>query len=192
MQGHALFVRQAGGVLPCPQVDFTGGFNGFLAAAYGLGNRSVEEVFGSPFDPFMNDQNFVMSVLTLEEFGATGNKVSALSYQQTSLGLPVMSSTGLECVALSIKVTWLVVKCVGIAPEAQQVEATISQSCCCDAGSSRHNLQPSVGRWHCWSGHQCHRLCSCGEDSPLSDAQLHCRAFQRDCAASLLQDLCPA
>ena len=28
-------------------------------------------------DPFMNDQNFVLSVLTLEEFGATGNKVSA-------------------------------------------------------------------------------------------------------------------
>ena len=78
MQGHALFVRQAGGVLSCPQVDFTGGFNGFLAAAYNLGDRSVEEAFGSPFDPFMNDQNFVLSVLTLEEFGATGNKVSAL------------------------------------------------------------------------------------------------------------------
>ena len=77
MQGHALFVRQAGGALPCPQVDFTGGFNGFLAAAYNLGNRSVEDAFGSPFDPFMNDQNFVLSVLTLEEFGATGNKVSA-------------------------------------------------------------------------------------------------------------------
>ena len=86
VQGHALFVRQAGGVLPCPQVDFTGGFNGFLAAAYNLGNRSVEEVFGSPFDPFMNDQNFVLSVLTLEEFGATGNKVSALSHQQNFFG----------------------------------------------------------------------------------------------------------
>ena len=78
-QGHALFVRQAGGVLPCPQVDFTGGFNGFLAAAYGLGNTTVEEKFGSPFDPFLNDQNFVLSVLTLEEFGATGNKVSLAS-----------------------------------------------------------------------------------------------------------------
>ena len=77
VQGHALFVRQAGGVLPCPQVDFTGGFNGFLGAAYGLGNRSIEEAFGSAFDPFLNDQNFVLSVLTLEEFGATGNKVSA-------------------------------------------------------------------------------------------------------------------
>ncbi|DBA90435.1 TPA: hypothetical protein ACH3X1_003706 [Trebouxia sp. C0004] len=73
-QGHALFVRQAGGYLPCPQVDFTGGFNGFLGAAYGLGDSTIEEVYGSPFDPFMNDQNFVLSVLTLEEFGATGNK----------------------------------------------------------------------------------------------------------------------
>ena len=81
VQGHALFVRQAGGVLPCPQVDFTGGFNGFLAAAYDLGDRSVEEAFGTPFDPFMNDQNFVLSVLTLEEFGATGNKVSVPSCQ---------------------------------------------------------------------------------------------------------------
>lgn len=61
MQGHALFVRHAGGVLPCPQVDFTGGFNGFLAAAYGLGNTTVEQQFGSAFDPFMNDQNFVLS-----------------------------------------------------------------------------------------------------------------------------------
>ena len=76
-QGHALFVRQAGGVLPCPQVDFTGGFNAFMGAAFGLGNTTVEEMYGSPFNPFLNDQNFVLSVLTLEEFGATGNKVSA-------------------------------------------------------------------------------------------------------------------
>ena len=79
----ACFICEAGrrcAALPscnCPQIDFTGGFNGFLAAAYNLGNRSVEEAFGSPFDPFMNDQNFVLSELTLEEFGATGNKVSA-------------------------------------------------------------------------------------------------------------------
>ena len=72
-------------MLSCPQVDFTGGFNGFLAAAYNLGDRSVEEAFGSPFDPFMNDQNFVLSVLTLEEFGATGNKVSALTLAQAAV-----------------------------------------------------------------------------------------------------------
>lgn len=49
LQGHALFVRQAGGYLPCPQVDFTGGFNAFLGAAYGLGDSTIEEVYGSPF-----------------------------------------------------------------------------------------------------------------------------------------------
>ncbi|KAA6426930.1 MAG: hypothetical protein FRX49_03254 [Trebouxia sp. A1-2] len=81
-QGHALFVRQAGGYLPCPLVDFTGGFNAFFGAAYGLGDSTIEEVYGSAPSayvcmdphPFMNDQNFVLSVLTLEEFGATGNK----------------------------------------------------------------------------------------------------------------------
>lgn len=53
LQGHALFVRQAGGALPCPLVDFTGGFNGFLAAAYGLGNSTVEEVYGAAFGGFI-------------------------------------------------------------------------------------------------------------------------------------------
>ncbi len=28
----------------------------------------------------MNDQNFVLSVVTLEEFGATGNKASSFSF----------------------------------------------------------------------------------------------------------------
>lgn len=49
LQGHALFVRQAGGYLPCPQVDFTGGFNAFLGAAYGLGSSTIEEVYGAAF-----------------------------------------------------------------------------------------------------------------------------------------------
>ncbi len=40
-----------------------------------LRHHGSQLVFGA--DPFMNDQNFVLSVLTLEEFGATGNKVSA-------------------------------------------------------------------------------------------------------------------
>ena len=47
MQGHVLFTRQAGGVLPCPLVDFTGGFNGFMAAAYGV--ASVQAAFDAPF-----------------------------------------------------------------------------------------------------------------------------------------------
>ncbi|KAL3146076.1 hypothetical protein ABBQ38_015425 [Trebouxia sp. C0009 RCD-2024] len=74
-QGHALFTRQAGSTIPCPLVDFDGGFNAFMGAAFGLSNgTTVEDQFGAPFDPFLNDQNFVLSVLSLEELGATGNK----------------------------------------------------------------------------------------------------------------------
>lgn len=47
MQGHALFTRQAGSTLPCPQVDFTGGFNSLMAAAYGI--ASVQAKYGAPF-----------------------------------------------------------------------------------------------------------------------------------------------
>ena len=78
-QGHALFTRQAGGLDPCPLVDFDGGFNAFMAAAYNLPpGVTVAARFGKPFDPFLNDQNYVLSVLTLEELGATGNKARTL------------------------------------------------------------------------------------------------------------------
>ena len=74
-QGHALFTRQAGGMDPCPLVDFDNGFNQFLGAAYNLPpGMTVASKFGAPFDPFLNDQNFVLCVLSLEELGATGNK----------------------------------------------------------------------------------------------------------------------
>ena len=49
MQGHALFTRQAGGDLPCPVLDFYGGFNQFFGAAYGLHGQTVEQAFGAPF-----------------------------------------------------------------------------------------------------------------------------------------------
>lgn len=74
-QGHALFTRHAGGKNPCPYIDFDKGFNDFFAAVYNIyGMQTIEEKFGEPFDPFKNDQNFVLSVLSLEELGATGNK----------------------------------------------------------------------------------------------------------------------
>lgn len=72
-QGHALLTRQAGGANPCPLMAPVAGFNDLLAVAYGL-NGTVKEKYGEAFDPFRNDVNFVMSVLTLEELGATGNK----------------------------------------------------------------------------------------------------------------------
>ncbi|KAL3144311.1 hypothetical protein ABBQ32_14189 [Trebouxia sp. C0010 RCD-2024] len=107
-QGHALFVRQAGGVLPCPQVDFVGGFNGFLAAAYNLGERSIEEAFGSPFDPFLNDQNFILSVLTLEEFGATGNKglVGITSNPVLANGIAGLATTATAFAAVERTLLW--------------------------------------------------------------------------------------
>ena len=49
-QGHALFTRQAGSTIPCPLVDFDGGFNDFMAAAYGLAaGVSVADQYGSAF-----------------------------------------------------------------------------------------------------------------------------------------------
>ncbi|KAK9841033.1 hypothetical protein WJX81_006662 [Elliptochloris bilobata] len=77
-QGHLLFTRQAGSTDPCPLVDFEGGFNAFFAAAYALpAGQSVAQKFGAAFDPFLNDANFVLSMLVLEELGATGNKGAA-------------------------------------------------------------------------------------------------------------------
>lgn len=50
VQGHALFTRQAGGDLPCPALDFIGGFNQFMAAAYNLSSgTTVAQQFGSAF-----------------------------------------------------------------------------------------------------------------------------------------------
>ncbi len=49
MQGHALFTRQAGGDLPCPALDFTGGFNQFFGAAYNLTGKTIEQVYGAAF-----------------------------------------------------------------------------------------------------------------------------------------------
>ncbi|KAK9823663.1 hypothetical protein WJX72_004516 [[Myrmecia] bisecta] len=74
-QGHTLFTRHAGSNQPCPPIDFDGGFNALLAVAYGLpAGQTVQQKYGAPFDPFKNDVNFVVSMLTLEELGATGNK----------------------------------------------------------------------------------------------------------------------
>ena len=77
VQGHALMTRQAGSILPCPAIDFTGGFSKFFAAAFHLPHTdtAIREKFGSDFDPFHNDETFILSMLSLEELGATGNKV---------------------------------------------------------------------------------------------------------------------
>ncbi|KAK9862594.1 hypothetical protein WJX84_000232 [Apatococcus fuscideae] len=74
-QGHALFTRHAGGKNPCPFVNYTAGFNDVFAAAYGLQpGQDISVLFGKPFNPLVNDETFLVSMLFLEELGATGNK----------------------------------------------------------------------------------------------------------------------
>lgn len=74
-QGHALFTRHAGSDIPCPAIDFVGGWNKWMAAAYNLPDGvTIEQQFGSAFDPFQDTQTFVTCVTALEELGATGNK----------------------------------------------------------------------------------------------------------------------
>ena len=42
--------EQAGGANPCPALNFTGGFNAFLAAAYGLpAGQTIKQKYGVPF-----------------------------------------------------------------------------------------------------------------------------------------------
>jgi hypothetical protein len=74
-QGHALLTRHLGSDLPCPFVDYDAGWNEWFAAAYNLpAGQTVEQKFGKPFDYALNEQNFVLCVLSLEETGARGNK----------------------------------------------------------------------------------------------------------------------
>jgi hypothetical protein len=80
-QGHVTFTRAAGSAIPCPAADYITGFNTFFALAYGVtlspGQNASEAIasrFGSPFNPYLNDQTFVISVFTLEETSATGAK----------------------------------------------------------------------------------------------------------------------
>lgn len=53
LQGHALFTRHAGGVLPCPLVNYTAGFNDVYANIYGLApGQDISVLFGVPFGEF--------------------------------------------------------------------------------------------------------------------------------------------
>jgi hypothetical protein len=88
-QGHALFTRQAGSTLPCPKIDLIGGFNEYFAEAYQLPKGvTIKDKFGKDFDPFLNDETFLISQLSLEENGATGNKGLA-----GILGNPVLATS---------------------------------------------------------------------------------------------------
>ena len=83
-QGHALFTRQAGGDLPCPALDFTGGFNQFLGAAYGLHGQTVQQAYGAPFgeSPSLSEA-YLLSIQRTDEDGY------GVSLQGSSLGYPL-------------------------------------------------------------------------------------------------------
>lgn len=85
MKGHILLVRQAGGQNACPPIDFVGGFNQWFAMAYNLTaqNKTIAQQFGRDFNPFENDATYFVSVLSLEELGATGKHFSPHSIPPT-------------------------------------------------------------------------------------------------------------
>jgi hypothetical protein len=70
-QGHVRLIREVLGDRspPCPPVDVMGGFNAFFKKALNYTGTAT-------FDPFANDVNFLVSMWTLEEIGATGDKGS--------------------------------------------------------------------------------------------------------------------
>lgn len=57
--------------MPCPTLDMSGGFRAYFDAATNMTSNP-------PFDPFKNDVNFLLATWSLEEIGATGDKVGAL------------------------------------------------------------------------------------------------------------------
>lgn len=52
----------------CPDLDLHGGFRKYFDAA-------LNKTSNPPFDPFKNDVNFLLATWSLEEIGATGDKV---------------------------------------------------------------------------------------------------------------------
>jgi hypothetical protein len=54
--------------VPCPALNIAAGFQAYFDTA-------VRMVSNPPFDPFKNDINFLLSTWSLEEIGATGDKV---------------------------------------------------------------------------------------------------------------------
>ncbi|KAK9804578.1 hypothetical protein WJX73_002013 [Symbiochloris irregularis] len=97
-QGHALYTRQAGSTVPCPYVDYDKGFNAVFARAYGLPDgETISKLFGKDWDPYVNDATFALSMVFLEELGATGNKGLAALHtnpilQDSTAGLATTAS----------------------------------------------------------------------------------------------------
>lgn len=54
--------------VPCPLLNITGGFQQYF-------DRATNKTSNPPFDPYKNDINFLLATWSLEEIGATGDKV---------------------------------------------------------------------------------------------------------------------
>ena len=61
VQGHALFTRQAGSTIPCPVIDFVGGFNGYFASAYNLpAGTTIKDKFGKDFGELLRQGQLIL------------------------------------------------------------------------------------------------------------------------------------
>eukprot|EP00879_Flechtneria_rotunda_P018960 GHRR01019904.1.p2 GENE.GHRR01019904.1~~GHRR01019904.1.p2 ORF type:complete len:107 (+),score=35.29 GHRR01019904.1:608-928(+) len=69
-QGHVRMVREVLGNrgVPCPTLDITNGFRKYF-------DKALKKTSNPPFDPYKNDANFLLATWSLEEIGATGDKV---------------------------------------------------------------------------------------------------------------------
>jgi hypothetical protein len=56
--------------VPCPTLDLTGGFRAYF-------DKALKKTSEPAFDPYANDVNFLLATWSLEEIGATGDKVGA-------------------------------------------------------------------------------------------------------------------
>lgn len=65
---HLLQVNGYDNSVPCPTLDITGGFQKYF-------DRAIGKTSNPPFDPYKNDVNFLLATWSLEEIGATGDKV---------------------------------------------------------------------------------------------------------------------
>jgi hypothetical protein len=94
--------------VPCPTLDLSGGFRAFFDAATNMTSNP-------PFDPYKNDVNFLLATWSLEEIGATGDKVglSARLYNSCVLcqGDPLLCAASRPALCLSCSST--VQACLG-------------------------------------------------------------------------------
>jgi hypothetical protein len=89
--------------VPCPDLDLSGGFRAYFDAA-------LNTTSSPPFDPFKRDVNFLLATWSLEEIGATGDKVGHLaagSAEPQQRALPVsMHCQCAECTAMCLARRW--------------------------------------------------------------------------------------